>query len=75
MKLTKTLTYVLALLIYTLLVLHSQPETDLEIYTTNDIYYIKGLTITRENSNEGYIFNTPSDLKVFIAELTSKQIK
>lgn len=75
MKLTKTLTYVLALLMYTLLVLHSQPETDLEIYTTNDIYYIKGLRVTSEVSPEVYYFNTNQELKQFISKVTSKQTK
>ena len=74
MKFTKTLSYIMALLVYTLIVVNLVPETDLEIYTQDDIYYIDGLTITRENSNEGYIFTTPEDMKLFIADLTASNV-
>lgn len=50
-------------------------KTDLEIYTNDDIYYIDGLTVTRENSPEGYIFTTKEDMKIFFAELTANNVK
>jgi hypothetical protein len=77
-KVTKWIFMVVALLAYTFLVIQlteAQTKTDLEIYTQDDIYYIDGLTVTRENSNDGYIFITQQDLKLFISDLTYNDIK
>lgn len=65
----------MALMMYTLLVFHSQPEMDLEIYTNNDIYHIRGLRVTSEVSPEVYYFNSNQELKQFISKVTSNQIK
>ena len=77
-KITKWIFMVVALLAYTFLIIQlteAQTKTDLEIYTQDDIYYIDGLTVTRENSNDGYIFITQQDMKSFISDLTYNDIK
>lgn len=46
-------------------------NTDLEIYTNKNIYYISGLTVTNEVSDEVITFKDRESLKVFISDVTS----
>lgn len=49
--------------------------TDLEIYTVQDIIYIRGTTVTFESSDEVIRFNTPEQLREYISNLTAEQSK
>lgn len=46
-------------------------NTDLEIYTNKNIYYVSGLTVTNEVSDEVLTFKDRESLKVFISDVTS----
>lgn len=49
--------------------------TDLEIYTVQDIIYVRGMTVTFESSDEVLRFNTPEQLREYISNLTVEQSK
>lgn len=49
--------------------------TDLEIYTAQDIIYVRGMTITFESSDKVLKFNTPEQLREYISNLTAEQSK
>lgn len=48
-------------------------KTDLEIYTRDNIYYIKGLTVTNEVDGAEKRFKTKEELKKYISNLTAKE--
>lgn len=47
-----------------------QEKTDLEIYTKDNIYYINGLQVTNEVSNDTLNFDNQNQLKEYISNLT-----
>lgn len=49
-------------------------KTDLEIYTTENIYYINGLSVTNEVGNEIKTFKNKAELKAYISEITSGDV-
>jgi len=55
-------------------ILSYNPRTDLEIYTQDNIYYINGLTVTNEQSDESITFSDMESLKIYISDVTSKVI-
>ena len=50
-------------------------QTDLEIYTKDNIYYIKHLTVTNEVDNNRLQFESREELKEYISNLTAKENK
>lgn len=48
--------------------------TDLEIYTFDNIYYIKDLTVTNELNDSVLVFNNTFELKNYISELTASDV-
>lgn len=48
--------------------------TNLEIYTSNNIYYINGLTVTNEVNNDTLTFNNMRSLKNYISDITANDI-
>lgn len=48
--------------------------TNLEIYTSNNIYYINGLTVTNEVNNDTLTFNDMRSLKNYISDITANNI-
>lgn len=48
-------------------------KTDLEIYTKDNIYYIKHLTVTNEVDAGKKEFKNKEQLKEYISNLTAKQ--
>lgn len=50
-------------------------KTDLEIYTRDNIYYIRGLTVKNEVDGAEKRFKTKEELKEYISNLTAKQWK
>lgn len=45
-------------------------STDLEIYTHRNIYYVKGLSVTEDNSDIKLSFKNKEELKEYIAHMT-----
>ena len=67
-----SLLYIATLLIVSLLCsCGNNYDTDLEIYTTEDIYYINGLTLTSESDEVDTTFRDNEELKIFLSDLTS----
>ena len=50
-------------------------QTDLEVYTKDNIYYIKHLTVTNEVDNNRLQFESREELKEYISNLTAKENK
>ena len=52
-----------------------QENTDLEIYTDKDIYYIEGLTVTRESDALKLTFDGRDVMKDYMSYQTAKDLK
>lgn len=48
-------------------------KPDLEIYTRDNIYYIRGLAVTNEVDGAEKRFKTKEELKQYISNLTAKE--
>jgi hypothetical protein len=57
----------------TFLVIDKTENQILEIYTTENIYFVEGLTVTNENTPEKMIFSSFKDLQYFIGTRTAKE--
>lgn len=53
---------------------YSQDRTELEIYTSDNIYYLNGLTVTNEADEETLNFNSKEGLKTFISDITANDV-
>lgn len=49
--------------------------TNLEIYTSRNIYYINGLTVTNEVNNDTLTFKNMASLRNYIGNITANEIK
>ena len=48
-------------------------STDLEIYTSDNIYYIDGFTVTNEVDDSVKRFTNKSELKDYISDISAKE--
>lgn len=65
-------------LIVILIIFHAgkdYAETDLEIYTSDNIYYIDGLKVTNEVNEDILIFANRASLKQYISTVTVESLK
>ncbi len=49
-------------------------ETDLEIYTYNNIYYVKGNIVTNESNSTVMVFEDKTSLKNYISDITAEDV-
>lgn len=54
-----------------MVIYQSNQRTDLEIYTTEDVYYIDNLTVKSESGEVNFTFKTKEELKTFISDITA----
>lgn len=54
--------------------LNSAPQ-DLEIYTSSNIYYVKGLKVTNETNTDTIQFKDYKSLKNYISTVTANECK
>lgn len=69
------ITVVIAFLLGMLLGRILAPTIEIEVYTEQDIYYIKGNRVTSESGRIDSTFGNKRKLKEFVSKLTVKDLK
>ena len=73
--LTLSILLLISIITLTYIIGYNDNKTDLEIYTSDNIYYIKGLKVSEEKEFTVTEFKDKQSLKDFISEVTAMDSK